>query len=730
MYQALYRKWRPRLFDDVVGQGHITRTLKRQVMSGHLSHAYLFTGTRGTGKTTCAKLLARAVNCLQPVEGNPCGQCAACKGIEDGSILDVVELDAASNNGVDQVRALREEAVYAPAAVKRRVYIVDEVHMLSTGAFNALLKILEEPPEHVMFILATTELHKVPATILSRCQRFSFKRIQAADIQNRLLYIAQAEGIALSEDAAALLARLGDGAMRDALSLLDQCAVSGGAVDRNTVLDALGLAGNTRTAHLMNHIRRGDTAKALTELSDLYAAGKDVGTVLSELSDLARDLLLRHTAGSAAHGLLAGGYDEQTLSQLGKGFSPQRLLHMLRLLQDAMAKLKGSANRRTDAELCIIRLCDQTLDGSALGLSQRLSRLEAALANGYRVPAGENTPPFVPPPLPEADLPAEEAPQNLTADEIPAPTPSTDPPTAADPAAEAAEPAPTAGESVELSDTTAHQVSVPAATEDSAPPVVTEAALTASPDQARQTNSETGIAAQNPAEANSPAPGPLSEAPDLPPLPEEAPPEDSYSSLDGLLELDPPPEPEELPPSLPPEPQKPASTAPHRRQKGKKSPEKPGDPRFWQQLEPTLRETMDRVARGMLGQGLVMGQYADGVLRLYVPDPATRGWLSKEPQRTQIEQAAAYQAGRAVRVEVSEGQPPQLAASAQAHAPAVSSDAVPEPAVRFPAETSSSPASSPLPMESSAAPPEGFDPFTELLAFADSEEGRGIIEVE
>ena len=211
MYQALYRKWRPKTFDEVAGQSHITDTLKTQVASGRLSHAYLFTGTRGTGKTTCAKILARAVNCEHPVDGNPCNQCPACRGILDGSILDVLELDAASNNGVDQVRALRDEAVYAPAAVKKRVYIIDEVHMLTIPAFNALLKILEEPPEHLMFILATTELHKVPATVLSRCQRFSFKRILPSDLVGRLNYVAQQEGIDLTGDGAALLARLAQG---------------------------------------------------------------------------------------------------------------------------------------------------------------------------------------------------------------------------------------------------------------------------------------------------------------------------------------------------------------------------------------------------------------------------------------------------------------------------------------------------------------------------------------
>ncbi|MCD8125982.1 MAG: DNA polymerase III subunit gamma/tau [Clostridiales bacterium] len=407
MYQALYRKWRPKLFDDVVGQSHITETLKRQVAAGRTSHAYLFTGTRGTGKTTCAKILAKAVNCEHPIDGNPCGKCPACRGIEDGSILDVVELDAASNNGVDQVRALREEAVFAPAAVKKRVYIVDEVHMLSVAAFNALLKILEEPPEHLMFILATTELHKVPATILSRCQRFSFKRIQAADIAGRLNYVSRCEGIDLTEDAAALLARLADGGLRDALSLLDQCTVAGGWVDKALVLDTLGLAGNLQTAHIMNDIRRGDTAAALSALAELYANGKDVSAVLDELAQLCRDLLIRKTAPQGAD-LMAGGYDEATLKALEGGFTAQRLLYLLSLLQDTLSNLKNSANRRTNAELCLIRMCDTRLEDSPAALSARIARLEAAVAAGgvaappVSVPAKPASEPQQPQPVPPA----------------------------------------------------------------------------------------------------------------------------------------------------------------------------------------------------------------------------------------------------------------------------------------------------------------------------------------
>ena len=379
MYQALYRKWRPKTFEDVVGQGHITETLKRQVAEGRLSHAYLFTGTRGTGKTTCAKILAKAVNCEQPENGNPCNRCPSCLGIESGGFLDVLELDAASNNGVEQIRALRDEAVYAPANVKKRVYIVDEVHMLSTSAFNALLKILEEPPEHLMFILATTELHKVPATILSRCQRFSFKRITPDDVQRRLRYVAQQEQIDLTEDGAELLSRLADGALRDGLSLLDQCAASGGTVDARAVLDALGLAGNLQTAQLMRCILNEDAQGALTLLHQLYAGGKDMGAVLSALSTLGRDLLIRKTAPKGGAALLSGGYDSATLEELGTAADASRLIAILTTLQNTSAGLLRSTNLRTDAELCILKLCDQSLSGDWTALVSRVKKLESAV---------------------------------------------------------------------------------------------------------------------------------------------------------------------------------------------------------------------------------------------------------------------------------------------------------------------------------------------------------------
>ena len=396
MYQALYRKWRPKTFSDVVGQEHVTETLQRQVAEGRLSHAYLFTGTRGTGKTTCAKILAKAVNCEHPENGNPCNKCQSCLGIESGGFLDVMELDAASNNGVDHVRALRDEAIYSPAQVKKRVYIIDEVHMLSIAAFNALLKILEEPPEHLMFILATTELHKVPATILSRCQRFAFRRILPREIVGRLNYIAEQEGIDLRPDGAELLAHIADGALRDALSLLDQCAAAGGTIDSAAVLDALGLAGNLQTAQLMDCVLRRDTKAALLLLHRLYGSGKDVGAVLGELSALARDLLISETAPEGGAALLTGGYDSQTMDGLLRQADSARLIAICTTLQRTAADMNVSVNRRTDAELCLLKLCDETLSGDLSAINARLARLEQQMTAGVRYAAAESTAQVVP----------------------------------------------------------------------------------------------------------------------------------------------------------------------------------------------------------------------------------------------------------------------------------------------------------------------------------------------
>lgn len=422
MYQALYRKYRPKVFDDVLGQNHITETLKNQVISGRLSHAYLFTGTHGTGKTTCAKILSRAVNCQDPQNGNPCNKCPACLGIESGSIVDVMEIDAASNNGVDNIRALRDDSIYSPASVKKRVYIVDEVHMLSTAAFNALLKIMEEPPEHLMFILATTELNKVPATILSRCQRFSFKRITPEDIAQRLQYVARQENIGLEPGAASLLARLSDGAMRDALSLMDQCVVSGGSLTAEDIYNTLGLAGNIKTAAIMEAIGRGSSPQALEIFDQLYASGKDISALFSELSSLCRDLLMLKAVGSSA--ALIGGYDDDTMAKLSGLFTFEGLMHTMEVLQSTQSTLSGSTNRRADAELCLLHLCDPSLSGDISALIARIAALEAKLqdiqAHGVTiapqtqaqpVQQAQETPEYddidAPPPWEDEDIPPE-----------------------------------------------------------------------------------------------------------------------------------------------------------------------------------------------------------------------------------------------------------------------------------------------------------------------------------
>ncbi len=382
-YQALYRKYRPQTFDDVSGQLAVTQTLKTQIVSGKLSHAYLFTGSRGTGKTSCAKILAKAVNCLHPDHGNPCNQCEACRAIDSGSCMDVLEIDAASNNGVDNIRDLRDDAVYTPSQVRKRVYIVDEVHMLSLSAFNALLKIIEEPPEHLLFILATTELHKVPATILSRCQRFSFRRISQEDIASRLQYVAYQENIDLDDGAARVLARLADGAMRDGLSLLDQCAsATTGEVTAEKVYDCLGIAGEQKCGALLGFCAQQDTAGALQLFNQLYSQGKDLGALLDELESLLRDLLVLKTAPSSGLGMLSGVAQDSEVLELSKQLSTGELVRMMQTVQETTASFNRSAGRRMDAELCIVELCRPELSLDAKAMNARLTRLEDQIKSG------------------------------------------------------------------------------------------------------------------------------------------------------------------------------------------------------------------------------------------------------------------------------------------------------------------------------------------------------------
>ena len=389
-YTALYRKFRPDEFEDVKGQDAIVRTLKNQINADRIGHAYLFCGTRGTGKTTVAKIFAKAVNCEHPVDGSPCGECAMCRSIAAGTSMNVIEIDAASNNGVDNIREIREEVTYRPTEGKYKVYIIDEVHMLSIGAFNALLKTLEEPPEYVIFILATTEAHKIPITILSRCQRYDFKRISIETIAARLRELIDKEGWDVEDKAVRYIAKMADGSMRDSLSLLDQCAAAGGTVDSRAVLEVLGLAGNLQTAQLMRHILDRNAQAALLLLNELYAGGKDVGAVLGELSTLTRDLLLRKTAPEGGAALLSGGFDSATLDQLGKDVPSNRFLYLASTLQKAAADLYYSADRRTDAELCLLRLCDESLCGDLTALENRITRLEDAAARGAAISAAVN----------------------------------------------------------------------------------------------------------------------------------------------------------------------------------------------------------------------------------------------------------------------------------------------------------------------------------------------------
>ena len=387
-YQALYRKYRPQTFDDVVGQLAVTQTLKTQLITGKMSHAYLFTGSRGTGKTSCAKILSKAVNCLNPENGNPCNHCAACRSIDDGSCMDVLEIDAASNNGVDHVRDLRDDAVYTPSQVRKRVYIIDEVHMLSISAFNALLKIIEEPPEHLLFILATTELHKVPATILSRCQRFSFRRISQEDIAARLQYVAYQENIDMDDSAARIIARLADGGMRDGLSLLDQVAsATTGELTSESVYTCLGIAGEQRCGELMGYLADQDTPNALNLFNRLYAEGKDLSAMLDELCCLARDLLVIKTASGNGISMLSGVASDGEVAALKDRFSTGELMRMMTLLQETMAGFTRSSSRRLDAELCIMNLCQPELSLDAESLNARLTRLEDQLKSGAFVAA-------------------------------------------------------------------------------------------------------------------------------------------------------------------------------------------------------------------------------------------------------------------------------------------------------------------------------------------------------
>ncbi|MCI8553770.1 MAG: DNA polymerase III subunit gamma/tau [Clostridiales bacterium] len=409
MYQVLYRKWRPRTFSDVSGQPHVTTALKNELRTGRLAHAYLFTGSRGTGKTSCAKILAKAVNCLSLHDGDPCNECDVCRGIDSGAILDVVEIDAASNNGVDSIRELREEVSFTPAVARYRVYIIDEVHMLSNGAFNALLKTLEEPPAHVIFILATTEVHKLPATILSRCQRFDFSRIPPEDIAARIQYIAGEERFTITDDAALLLARMSDGALRDALSLLDQCLSRSRELTADTVAEAAGIAGREHLYELSAAVREQNPGAALTVIDRLHAASADMERLCVELIDFYRHLMILRSVPQGGDLVVASSAELERLRQEAEQYELAAILHGLESLQKTLERLRGGASRRVEMETALLRLCTPELDVSPAALLRRITALERAVRGGaaalpvsetLKAPAAEST---VPPAEPAAE---------------------------------------------------------------------------------------------------------------------------------------------------------------------------------------------------------------------------------------------------------------------------------------------------------------------------------------
>jgi len=388
MHQALYRKWRPQRFEDVCGQEHITSILQYEIAHGSCNHAYLFCGSRGTGKTTCAKILAKAVNCEHPVNGSPCGECASCRSIDAGSATDVLEIDAASNNGVDNIRDIRDEVVYSPSALKYRVYIVDEVHMLSVSAFNALLKTLEEPPSHVLFILATTELHKLPATIVSRCQRFEFRRIAVPVLQQRLLTIAAEEGITLDEEAARLLGKQAQGGMRDAISLLELCAGSRKPVTVELVNEIVGSSGREDMTRVVSAIANRAYDQLLDEIATVVASARDISVFWQDLIAFYRDMLVFKTTAAATKYLDLTDSEQQQLAAVSQAFTKEQLLYHSKLLDEALfAMQRSNALKRTVAEMTLIRMCDETLDTSTEALLSRISKLEMALASGVHVPA-------------------------------------------------------------------------------------------------------------------------------------------------------------------------------------------------------------------------------------------------------------------------------------------------------------------------------------------------------
>ncbi len=404
-YQALYRKWRPMTFEDVVGQNHVSDTLKNGIATGRIAHAYLFCGTRGTGKTSTAKIFSRAVNCENPKNGEPCNECATCRGILEGSILDVYEMDAASNRSVENIREIRDEIVYTPAGCTYKVYIIDEVHMLTTEAFNALLKTLEEPPSHALFVLATTEPHKIPATVLSRCQRFDFRRIGVEEIAKRLTKIVEAEGILATPDALELVAELGDGSMRDALSILDQCAAFG--LDQLTsekVTEIVGVADPKALFAVAAAVASADTAKALLCAHDCFQKGKEVQNFLEELTTHFRSLLICKSAENPAQLLERTAEAALRYQEQSRQFSVEQLLYMIKVLGEAISQAKWMSAPQVAAETALVKLCNPAYTTEPEALLARIEKLERLLAKGSdfssasALPVAEETKPEEKPP--------------------------------------------------------------------------------------------------------------------------------------------------------------------------------------------------------------------------------------------------------------------------------------------------------------------------------------------
>ncbi len=421
MHQAFYRKWRPQIFDDVCGQEHITSVLRYEAENNAFSHAYLFCGSRGTGKTTCAKILAKVINCESPVGGSPCCKCSACLAIDSGAATDVLEMDAASNNGVENIRDIRDEVIYAPSSLKKKVYIIDEVHMLSVSAFNALLKTLEEPPEHVVFILATTELHKLPATIVSRCQRFDFRRISTDTLVKRLQFIAEQEGLELDPEAARSLAKLAQGGMRDAISLLELCAGGNRKITPDVVDESVGSTGRESMLDTVKAIAEQNYDLLFEQIDEVVRSSKDLLVYWQNLLSFYRDMLVVKTTKRSSEYLDLTDAETEELHEAAGKFRKETLLYHCNLLEQAFYSMqKSNSVKRVIAEFTLVRMCDETLDQSNEALLSRIAKLEESLILGNFSKAADPAPKAEKKEVPKAAEPKPESPKPVPSPKMPA----------------------------------------------------------------------------------------------------------------------------------------------------------------------------------------------------------------------------------------------------------------------------------------------------------------------